>query len=179
MPPPFDYRLIRSSRRSLAIEVRQGQVIVRVPRLTSQAAVQRFVAAYQDRVLQHLARQAAQPVATEPTAEEAEQYRRLAHEKLPAKVAHWAQRLGVRPSGFRVTSARTRFGSCSSKGSLCFSWRLMRYPEEAIDYVVLHEVAHLKHLNHSPAFYQLIASHMPDYRRRQQLLKAIPTDSKT
>ena len=79
--------------------------------------------------------------------------------------------MGVRPASIKITGARTRFGSCSSKGSICFSWRLMQYPDAAIDYVVVHELAHLRHMNHSAAFYAEIARVMPDFEARRNLLK--------
>ena len=96
---------------------------------------------------------------------------RRAKEILPPKVAHYAALLGVEPTGLTVTSARTRFGSCSGKNRLSFSWRLMDYPEEAIDYVVVHELCHIRHHDHSPAFYDLIASVMPDHKARRALLR--------
>ena len=79
--------------------------------------------------------------------------------------------MGVCPTGMRITGARTRFGSCSGKNSICFSWRLMAYPQEAVDYVVVHELAHILHKNHGPAFYQCIESVLPDWRQRRALLK--------
>ena len=79
--------------------------------------------------------------------------------------------MGLTPTGIRITSARTRFGSCSGKNSICFSWRLMLYPPEAIDYVVVHELAHIRHHDHSPAFYALVERYMSDWRDRMKLLK--------
>ena len=76
------------------------------------------------------------------------------------------------PAGIKITSARTRFGSCSSKNSICFSWRLMLYPPEAIDYVIVHELAHIRHHDHSPAFYALIEQYLPDWKARMKLLKS-------
>lgn len=96
---------------------------------------------------------------------------RRAREILPGKVKQYAALLGVEPTRITITGARTRFGSCSAKNALSFSWRLMDYPEEAIDYVVVHELAHIRHHDHSKAFYELIASVMPDHRRRRGLLK--------
>ena len=71
----------------------------------------------------------------------------------------------------KITSARKRFGSCGPENGLCFAWRLMRYPAAAIDYVVVHELAHIVHKDHSRAFYGLIAQVLPDYRERAALLK--------
>lgn len=79
--------------------------------------------------------------------------------------------MGVSPTGIKITSAKKRFGSCSGKNSLCFSFMLMQYPEEAVDYVVVHELAHIRHHNHSRDFYRFIEKYMPDYKEREKLLK--------
>ena len=89
-------------------------------------------------------------------------------------MAHFAAILGVQPAGIRITSAKKRFGSCSGTDHLCFSWRLMLYPNEAVDYVVVHELAHIREKNHSPAFYNVVAAVLPDYKRRAALLRDIP-----
>ena len=70
-----------------------------------------------------------------------------------------------------ITSAKTRFGSCSSKGNISFSYRLMLYPRELVDYVIVHELAHLSEMNHSDRFYKIIESVLPDYRERVKRLK--------
>ena len=80
--------------------------------------------------------------------------------------------MGLAPTAVKITSARTRFGSCSSKNSLCFSLYLMQYPPEAIDAVVVHELCHMRHRNHSPAFYAEVERWLPDYREREKLLKS-------
>ena len=86
-------------------------------------------------------------------------------------MAHWAQRMGVQPTGITVTAARTRFGSCSGKNRLSFSLYLMAYPETAIEYVVVHELAHIRHHDHSPAFYREVEAYLPDWRARRALLR--------
>lgn len=79
--------------------------------------------------------------------------------------------MNLYPTGLKITSARTRFGSCSGKNSICFSWRLMDYPELAIDYVVVHELAHIVHKNHGPQFWALVERYLPDYRARRAMLR--------
>jgi predicted metal-dependent hydrolase len=79
--------------------------------------------------------------------------------------------MGVEPNAIKITAAKKRFGSCSGKNSICFSLFLMAYPKEAVDYVVVHELAHIKEKNHGKNFYRFIASVMPDYKYRQSLLK--------
>ena len=95
----------------------------------------------------------------------------LAKQYIPSRVEHYAEIMGVEPTGVKITSARKRFGSCSGKNSLCFSCLLMQYPPEAIDCVVVHELAHIRHHDHSEAFYKFIYRYMPDYREREKLLK--------
>ena len=97
--------------------------------------------------------------------------RKLAKKILKVKVAYYAEIMGLKYGRITITGAKTRFGSCSSKGNIAFSYRLMLYPEEAIDYVVVHELAHLLEMNHSPAFYKIVESVMPDYKERRKLLK--------
>ena len=84
---------------------------------------------------------------------------------------YYGRLMGLMPTGLTITDARKRFGSCSGKNRISFAWRLMRCPEKAIDYVVVHELAHIRHKNHGAAFYQLIASVLPDYKERIKLLK--------
>jgi predicted metal-dependent hydrolase len=108
---------------------------------------------------------------SEPTKQEIESLRRRAKEILPKKVEYYSKLTGLSCTGVKITSAKTRFGSCNGKNSICFSYHLMRYPEEAIDYVVLHELAHTKHHDHSWRFWLLVGLYMPDYKQRRALLK--------
>lgn len=165
--------LIRSRRRTLGLEVtREGHVIVRAPLRASAASIERFVQEHAEWIQKAQARQRAR-LAAHPEPDEAGQavLMRRAREELPPKVAYYAQRMGLQPTGMTITSARTRFGSCSPKNRLCFSWRLMDYPEAAIDYVVAHELAHIVHKNHGPQFWALVERYMPDYRARRALLR--------
>ena len=107
----------------------------------------------------------------EPTPEQVQLWKSMAESRLPALVSLWAAEMCVSPCGIRVTAARTRFGSCSAKGRLCFSLYLMAYPDAAIEYVVVHELAHLRHHDHSPAFYAEVERYLPDWRQRRELLR--------
>lgn len=100
-------------------------------------------------------------------------YRQLAQELLPQKAAHYAQLMRLTPSAVKINSAKTRWGSCSSKGSINFSWRLIMADDALIDYVVVHELAHLRELNHSPRFWAVVASALPDYQNRKQQLRLL------
>ena len=100
-------------------------------------------------------------------------YRKLARDILPAKIERYAAHIGVTPASIRITGATTRWGSCSGKGSINFSWRLMMAPAEVIDYVVVHELAHLREMNHSPRFWAIVAGVMPEYPRCRAALKQL------
>ena len=169
----MDYTLIRSSRRTMALEItRDGRLLVRAPQRASQAVIDRFVASHADWIAAHLEKQRQRAQAHPPlTEDEIAALRQKARDILPGRVAHYAERMGVTPTGVKITGAKTRFGSCSAKNSLCFSLYLMAYPDAAVDYVVVHELAHIRHKNHSPAFYAEVARVMPDYRERRKLLK--------
>jgi predicted metal-dependent hydrolase len=169
-----EYRLIRSDRKTVALEVtRDGEVIVRAPRRMAQAKIDEFVASHAQWLRDALSRQQARAAAhPEPDAAEEARLRRLAKEILPARTAFYAEQMGLHPTSVRITSARTRFGSCSAKNSICYSWRLMQYPPEAIDYVVVHELSHIIHKNHGREFYACIARVLPDYQKRRALLRA-------
>lgn len=167
-------QVIRSHRRTVALEIRPDlTVLVRAPYGMSEDDIRRFVSRHQDWLAQHLkqaeARRAAHP---EPTEQQAQVLIQRAREILPGKVAKYAAQMGVVPTGITITGAKTRFGSCSPKNRLCFSWRLMAYPEAAIDYVVVHELAHIRHKNHGPDFHAFVASILPDHQERRKLLRA-------
>ena len=125
-----EFTLIRSRRRTLALQVtREGQVVVRAPIYAPREDIQRFVIQHETWIAAQLARQS-QRLAEHPplSQEEQEALRQKAREVLPPLVQLWAQRMGVTPTGVKITSAQTRFGSCSGKNSLCFSLHLMEYP---------------------------------------------------
>lgn len=100
-------------------------------------------------------------------------YRLLAKELLREKSLYFAEKMQVTPHNIKVNGAKTRWGSCSAQGSLNFSWRLVMADDAVIDYVVVHELAHLRELNHSPRFWAVVAAELPDYKQRQQQLKAL------
>ena len=169
----MDYELRRSARRSVAIELsREGRLIVRAPQWLPQGEIDRVVERHAAWIARKQQEQAVLREAyPEPDAAQEAQLCQQAAAVLPPLVEHWSRRMGVQPTGLRITSARTRHGSCSGTNSLCFSWRLMRYPAEAIEAVVVHELAHIRHKNHSAAFYEEVERWLPDYRARIQLLK--------
>lgn len=88
-----------------------------------------------------------------------------------ARIDHHAPALGVRVTRLRLSSARTRWGSASSDGSIRLNWRLVHFPLATLDYVVVHELAHLREMNHGPAFWAIVRAALPDYEQRRRHLK--------
>ncbi len=98
-------------------------------------------------------------------------YRREALAFFQNRITVYARQLGVEVSRLNLSNARTRWGSCTSKGDIRLNWRLIKAPPPVIDYVVAHELAHLIELNHSPAFWQTVSQLCPDHRELRAYLK--------
>ena len=167
------YELIRSGRKTLALEItRDCRVLVRAPRRLSRERIDAFVAKHAAWIAAHLEQQrrraALAPPA--PTAEEIAALKAKARQIILPRVAYWSERMGLHPTGVKITSARTRYGSCSGKNSLCFSCFLANAPEAATDLVVVHELCHIRVKNHGLAFYALLKRTLPDWRERKKLL---------
>ncbi len=100
-------------------------------------------------------------------------YKAHARQRLPERVALFAERLGDVPPAVHVRDQQKRWGSCSKTGQLRFNWRIIMAPLPLVDYVVAHEVCHLKVKNHSSAFWRLLRRLMPDYEQRRARLRAL------
>jgi predicted metal-dependent hydrolase len=91
---------------------------------------------------------------------------------LTERAQHFSGLMGVSYTALKLSSAKTRWGSCSAKNSLNFSWRLILCPTDVIDYLVVHELAHILQKNHSPKYWQQVAAILPNYKQQQKWLKA-------
>lgn len=98
-------------------------------------------------------------------------YRRKARETFEEVADEYATAMGVEYEQIEVRNQRTKWGSCSTTGTLGLNWRLMMAPEDVVEYVVIHELAHLRETNHSDAFWALVAEHDPDYEAHAQWLE--------
>lgn len=171
----YPVEIVRSERTTVALEItKELTVRIRAPKHATDAELYAIAEHHAQWIEKHMEiqkRRITARTAYDLTEEDSEALKALARQVIPPKVAHYAKLMGVTPKSVRITSAHTRFGSCSSQNALCFSYILMRYPEEAIDYVVVHELAHIKHHNHSRSFYALVGKYMPDYKRREKMLR--------
>lgn len=169
-----EYEVVRSVRRTLGIEVkRDGRILVRAPYGVSKKEIERCVEEKKEWIEKATKRQLRRTDLN--TLDEAAvlKLKKTAAEVLPPKVREYADVLGVQPAGITITGARTRFGSCSAKNRLSFSCYLFLYPPECVDYVVVHELCHILHHDHSAAFYAAVAAVMPDYKERERKLKTL------
>lgn len=170
------YEIIKSSRETIAVEVRQdGSVLVRAPRNCPQSRIDTFLKEKQAWVLAKVEEQKekeADSMKIQPLSE-AEQrlYRDKAREIFEQKVSYYAQMMGVSYGRIAIRDQKTRWGSCSGEGNLNFNWRLIFAPAGVLDYVVVHELAHRKEMNHSPRFWRVVEDTMPEYRKYQKWLK--------
>lgn len=149
---------------------REGKLQVRVPHYVSERAVKAFVEQHKKWIDAHkdAARQRAQ---TQYTPAQILEMKRKTEEMVRPYLAKYSAAMGVHPAKISITAARTRFGSCNTKGNVCFSFLLCLYPPDAVEYVVVHELAHLRHPNHSADFHALVQKYLPDEKRRVALLR--------
>lgn len=168
------FEIIRSKRRTIAIEIKKDmRIVVRVPLEMKGNDIQRFVMEKQRWIEKHLQiiKMRNEEKETPFTAEEIHALADAALKDLPQRVAKYAPIVGVTVGRITIRNQRSRWGSCSAKGNLNFNCLLMLCPEEVRDYVVVHELCHRKELNHSPAFWTLVECVLPGYKEQYHWLK--------
>ena len=167
----FDYTLIRSKRKSVAIQVDENcNITVRAPLRISQKEIDRILLekkSWLEKTI--ISQREKRKQIKEYSEEDIKLLRKKAKEVIPQKVEYYARIMQVSPSSVKINLAKKRYGSCSGTNSLNFSLYLMDKDERFIDYVVVHELAHIKHHNHSKDFYKFIERFMPDYKDRMKL----------
>lgn len=156
----YEIRIIRQRRASLMMRAHTGHIKVYIPLWLrpNSPEVQKFIreglVRIQDRLLP------ARDMLHTP-----EDIRHL--------VKHWAQRMGVKPARLTLREMHNKWGSCSSRGHVLLNTLLQTVPFDLLEYVVVHELAHLKEFNHSPQFWALVETHLPDYQRRRDEIDRI------
>lgn len=98
-------------------------------------------------------------------------HREFARARIIERLQYWSDTLNLRYNRVAIRNQGTRWGSCSSKGNLNFNYRIAFLPETLMDYVIVHELCHLAHFNHSRAFWDMLANILPDYEPRKRLLQ--------
>ena len=167
----FEYKVIRSNRKTLAIQVTSDcEIIVRAPYGISDDRIDSFL--HDKKLWLEKAVTKQMQISKNKkdySPDDIEALRQKAKKYFPSLVEYYSEIMQLYPTAVKINSAKTRYGSCSGKNSLNFSLYLMGKDPRFIEYVVVHELAHIKHHNHSKAFYELIERYMPDYKERIRL----------
>lgn len=168
-------QIIYSKRKSVAIELRMDGILVRAPIGMQEREIYAFLKKKRNWIESHLVKMQERRNALENvlpfTKDEIRELANRAVIVIPEKVKYYAPIAGVDYGKITIRCQRSRWGSCSGKGNLNFNCLLLLFPDEVIDYVVVHELCHRKHMNHSAAFYAEVARVFPEYRRCQKWLK--------
>jgi len=168
--------IVRSRRRTLALEIRpDGRLIVRAPTGLPERRIRQFVSERTDWITAHLQKVAASVAEAQAagrfTPEEKAAMKRQAKAVIPERVRVFAPQVGVAAGRISIRTQRTRWGSCSRAGNLSFNALLTQTPPEVLDAIVVHELCHIRHMNHSAEFYREVRRVMPDYDRRMRWLR--------
>ena len=168
----IQYTLIRTNRKSIGIRISDtGEVIVRAPRRTPVQEIEAVLVKHTEWIEKNKRRtEDRQAQLDRLDQEQTEQLRQLAKVYLTKKTEYFAALMGLTYNKITITSAKKRLGSCSTGGSICYSLYLLLYPDAAVDYVVVHELCHLKQMNHSKKFWKEVERYMPDYQNYKKWL---------
>ena len=169
----FTYDLVRAKRRSMSLKVSlDGTITIRAPYGMKIETADWFVESHREWIEKRLL--AGKKILAEKpsyTEEERMAGRKRAASLIQASCRYYAPLMGVSYGTITIREQKTRWGSCSAKGNLNFNWKLAMMPEEILDYVVVHELAHRLQMNHSAAFWKEVEKILPDYQKRRQWLK--------
>ena len=166
----IEYELIRSNRKTLTIQVKpDGSVIVRAPVRLAKYRIAKFVKDHETWIFAQQEKLEKYHENMHVITDEERQEGILQAKKIfPERTAYFAERMGVTYNRITIREQKTRWGSCSSAGNLNFNWKLVLMPSELLDYVVVHELAHRKEMNHSPRFWAVVEKELPDYHERRE-----------
>ena len=173
-----EIKLIRSRRKTLVIEITpDAKVVVRAPLKVPVTEINRFIGEKADWIDKHIKmmekrKEERKSADRQPLSkQEIKLLTTKAKRILPERVRYYAEIMGVEYGRITIRMQKSRWGSCSSKKNLNFNCLLMLTPQEIIDYVVVHELCHLKEMNHSPRFWAEVEKVLPDYKERRKWLR--------
>jgi predicted metal-dependent hydrolase len=175
MPEGVIWRV--STGKHLRITVRtDGTVILSVPKRASKVVAERFLASQEEWIAKARARIGKRERLPSTDGVTQKQERKLALARIQERIAYFNREKRFPVRRVAIRDQRTRWGSCSHSGTLSFQYRLVRLPLPVLDYVVVHELCHLEHMNHGPAFWRAVGSILPDYERLRRELNNYQLD---
>jgi len=185
----IEYRLTRSARRTIGLQIDPRGLTVRVPQHAASRDIEQALQSKSDWILRKLAelneletlgakgaQSAAHSAAKSPA--EIRALKRQARTLFAERLTYFERTHACAPARWSLTSARTRWGSCSPGGHVRLNWRLIQCPIPVIDYVIAHELAHLEELNHGPRFWARVEVLYPEWRRERKALRGYRLDDR-
>lgn len=172
-------QIIRSKRKSIGLEVKaDGSVLARIPGYLTDKELGKFLEEHKGWVFKKVKlleerQKDREPSPVLPVWELRPEDIEKIKKRFSERVQYYSSRMGVTYKRITIRNQKTRWGSCSAKGNLNFNYQLYYLPEELLDYVVVHELAHRKHMNHSAAFWEEVGRYYPDYKEARERLKKI------
>jgi len=170
-----NYIIKRTTRKSISLEIDSAlNVLVRAPKSMSDYKIRKFIKSHEKWTLIRLSEKDRQDKMLTYycfSKDEMAMYKTTAEKKVNDIAKLWAKELGVRYKKVRISNAKKRWGSCSSKGTVSINWRLIFAPKKTLVYVIIHELMHLKHMNHSKKYWQAVEKAIPDYKNHKKWLK--------
>ena len=158
--------------RSISISVKPGGlVVVRYPFLSLQSSAERFVAGKSEWIRRMVARRKDSIALPKPTNKHFKENKETARQKITARIEYFASKYSFDWKSIRIGRQKSRWGSCSLHGTISFNYLLVFLPQELLDYVVVHELCHLKEHNHSKDFWNLVEKEMPEWKKHRRELR--------
>ena len=169
------YRIIRSKRKSLKLEISEDGLTIRAPKYCSNSEINSFIMKNEEWITKNLEKYNKRRKEYEDikklSPEEIDELANKAMDYIPKRVEYYSKLIGVNYGRITIRHQKTVWGSCSSKGNLNFNCLLMLTPDEVIDAIVVHELCHRKQMNHSEKFYEEVLKVYPDYHKWNKWLK--------
>ncbi len=171
----LNYKIVFTKRKSIALSLDdKGEVLVRAPKRTSRILIDKFVHENQAWIQKRVQDNVVQKEKVSKLLENnnTQQLKNEFERNLSKRMGLWAKKLNINFNKVRISNAKKRWGSCSSKGVVSITWRLVFAPQEVLDYVIVHELIHLNHMNHSKRFWLEVQKVIPDYKKHKKWLKS-------
>ena len=161
------YKIQKKKIKNLYIQIQNGEVIVKVPHKMKENAIQEFVQKKAKWIAENLKKEKQKPQEEEITPQKIENLKNT----IQMAIQKYTNQLKVYPNKIRIKNIKYAWGSCSSNRNITINAKLANKSKEAIEYVVLHELCHLKEMNHSKKFWEMVEKYMPDYKEAENELK--------